>query len=92
MKRILIIIGFVMIYSPALFACDLCQKNQPEILKDVTHGTGPQSQWDFVITWVAVIIVAITLFFSIKFLVRPRENDPGHIKNIIVNPNHPSYE
>ena len=92
MKKILISLIFLIITAPAILACDVCQKNQPKILQDVTHGTGPQGQWDYVITWAAVIIVAITLFLSIKFLLRPRENDPGHIKHIIVNPNHPSYD
>ncbi len=92
MKKILLTISLFIIQIPVLLACDLCQKNQPEILKDVTHGQGPQGQWDYVIIWVAIIIVAITLFLSIKYLVRPREDDPAHIKNIIVNPNHPSYE
>jgi len=92
MKRILLIFGILLIQVPALLACDLCQKNQPEILQDVTHGQGPQGQLDYIITWTAVAIVAVVLFFSIKFLVRPRENDPHHIKNIVVNPNTNTYE
>lgn len=38
---------------------------------------------DYVITWSAIVLVVVTLFFSIKFLVRPKESDPGHIKNIV---------
>ena len=91
MKKILLSISLLSVQAP-LLACDLCQKNQPEVLKDVTHGPGPQGQWDYVITWVAVIIVAVTLFLSIKFLVRPKENDPNHIKNIVVNPNTHGHE
>lgn len=37
---------------------------------------------DGIIIWVAVIIVLLTLYLSIKFLVKPNENDPKHIKNI----------
>lgn len=75
----------------SLWACDLCKKDQPKILQDVTHGPGPQGQGDYIIIWIAVVIVAITLFYSVKFLVRPRENNPDHIKNIVVNPNLKDY-
>lgn len=92
MKRILLIIGILILQGPVLLACDLCQKNQPEVLQDVTHGQGPQGQLDYIITWTAVAIVAVVLFFSIKFLVKPRENDPDHIKNIVVNHNASNYE
>ncbi|WP_373522858.1 hypothetical protein [Aquiflexum sp.] len=55
------------------------------MLKNITHGTGPQSEWDYVIIIIGIIIVCLTLFYSVKFLVRPQEKDPDHIKNIVVN-------
>ena len=66
-------------------ACPVCEKQQPEVLKGIAHGAGPGSQWDYVIVWVAVIIVAVTLFYSLKWLIRPGEKAQGHIKQIIVN-------
>ena len=92
MKRVLLIVVILLMQSSRLLACELCQRNQPKILQDVTHGEGPQGQWDYVITWTAVGIVAVVLFFSIKFLVRPSENNPKHIKYIVVNPNVTNYE
>ena len=62
------------------WACDACQKQQPEVLRGITHGTGPQSEWDMPIIWVSAILVLITLVFAMKYLVRPGEQDPGHIK------------
>ena len=49
-----------------------------------TNGKPPQSNamLDAIIIWVAVIIVLATLFMSIKFLIKPEEKDPKHIKNI----------
>ncbi len=49
-----------------------------------TNGNPPQSNamLDAIIIWVAVIIVLATLFMSIKFLIKPEEKDPKHIKNI----------
>ena len=67
------------------FACELCKKNQPKGLENITHGTGPTGTLDYIITWTAVVIVSVTLFYSIKYLVKPKENNPDHIKNSILN-------
>lgn len=37
---------------------------------------------DSIIIGVSIVIVLLTLFFSIKYLVKPNENNPNHIKNI----------
>lgn len=67
------------------FACPTCEIAQPRYLKGITHGTGPQSDWDFLIISVIVIIVIATLFFSIKWLVQPGEKSVTHIKHLILN-------
>lgn len=67
------------------FACEVCKNNQPKGLENITHGTGPTGTLDYIITWTAVIIVSVTLFYSIKYLVKPKENNPDHIKNSILN-------
>lgn len=67
------------------FACEVCKKNQPEALQDISHGTGAQANLDYFIIWSAVIIVGITLFFSLKYLIRPNEGKREHIKNIVVD-------
>lgn len=66
-------------------ACDVCQKNQPESLRGITHGTGPQSQWDMPIVWAAAIIVTVTLALALRMLLKPGEGHSGHIKRIILN-------
>jgi len=86
-KRAIITILMLLAYGPALLACDLCKKNQPTGLENITHGEGPSGNMDYIITWSAIVLVVITLFFSIKFLVRPKENDPDHIKNIVWDKN-----
>lgn len=87
MKKIFAICIALIFAAAQAIACEVCKKNQPEILQEVTHGPGPQGQWDYLITWAAVVIVAFTLFFSIKFLVRPKEGDPNHVKNIVLKSN-----
>lgn len=69
----------------AVWACDACQKNQPVPLRGITHGTGPQGQWDLVIVWGAGIIVTITLILALRMLLRPGEGQAGHIKRIILH-------
>lgn len=87
MKKRIISLLIILVYMPNLLACELCKKNQPAILQDITHGQGPQGMWDYAIIYIAIAVVAIVLFFSIKFLVKPGEKDPNHIKNIVVNLN-----
>jgi hypothetical protein len=65
--------------------CPACQLQQPKILRGITHGTGPQHQWDMFIVWTAVAVVLFTLFFSIKWLIRPGEQGKDHIKRFILN-------
>jgi hypothetical protein len=67
------------------FACDVCKKNQPKGFENITHGAGPSGNSDYFIIWGAVIIVGFTLFYSLKYLIRPKENNPDHIKNIVRN-------
>jgi hypothetical protein len=84
MKNFILTILFLCI---TLFvnACPECEKQQPKILKGIAHGAGPQSQWDYVIVWGMVAIVLITLFYTLKFIIKPNENKRNHIKNTILN-------
>lgn len=66
-------------------ACDVCNKQQPEILQGIAHGAGPENNWDYVIVWSTVVIVIFTLYFSIKWLLRPGEKSKEHIKRLILN-------
>lgn len=86
MKRILIAMGtiFLLTLSPVM-ACDVCQEQQPRVLRNITHGAGPQGTTDFIIIAVAAIIVGLTLVYSIKYLWKPGEKSPNHVKNIILD-------
>ena len=84
MKRI-ILSAFLLFNTVAIFACPVCERNQPKILRGITHGAGPESKWDYVIVWIAVIITTATLIFSLKWLIRPGEHSGRHIKRFILN-------
>ncbi len=82
-KRIYTLLGLML---PALtgLACPVCERQQPKLLQGITHGSGPASDWDYVIIAVMVAIVVFTGYFSVKMLVRPGENTPNHIKHTIL--------
>lgn len=65
-------------------ACPVCEKQQPTITMGLTHGAGPESNWDWVIIAAITLITLLTLFYSIKYLVRPGERKPSHIKHFII--------
>lgn len=69
----------------ASYACEVCKKQQPKALRGITHGAGPQSDWDYVIVAITALIVLVSLFYSIKWIIRPGEKEPGHIKQSILN-------
>ncbi len=85
MKKISLVIVCYLASTARSWACKLCSKNQPEPLQNITHGAGPQSDWDYLIIIVGIIIVSVTLFYSLRLLIRPGEKVSGHIKNIVVN-------
>ena len=74
-----------MLTAVTTMACPVCERNQPKILRGITHGTGPEHRWDYIIVSIAVAIVLATLFFSVKWLIKPGEKSQNHIKRFILN-------
>ncbi len=68
-----------------VMACPVCERNQPKLLKGIVHGAGPESNWDYVGVVIISIIALITLYYSVKWLIRPGEKNPDHIKYHILN-------
>lgn len=64
----------------ATYACPVCEKQQPKILRGITHGAGPQSNWDWVIVGTVSLITVISLVLSLRYLLRPGEKNLEHIK------------
>ncbi len=86
MKTKLTALTMVLLLSQgSVFACEVCKKNQPKGLENITHGVGPQGNIDYAITWVAIGIVAVTLYLSIKYLVKPNDGSRNEIKHLIVD-------
>lgn len=75
---------FILMYTFSK-ACDACKLQQPKITQNITHGTGPESQWDWLIVFLVTAITILTLFYSVKFLVKPEEKKKSHIKKTVLN-------
>lgn len=84
MKKIIALLAILPIAIVSR-ACDACEAQQPALLKGISHGAGPQSNWDYVIVIAMVVIVVFTLYFSIKWIFMPGERNRDHIKRTILN-------
>jgi phage shock protein PspC (stress-responsive transcriptional regulator) len=83
MKKILLFILTITSSLPTL-ACPVCERNQPKLVKGIIHGSGPDSNWDYVIVAITSIITLATLFYSIKWIIKPGEKNKDHIKHSIL--------
>jgi hypothetical protein len=79
MRKAIVTSLFVILYL-SVIACPVCERNKPKILQGITHGSNPDSNWDYLIVTTMGIITILTLFYSIKFLIQPKENNTTHIK------------
>ncbi len=80
-----IFITLLSLFSVSLFACPVCEKQQPKILQGIAHGAGPNGNVDYAIVIGMSIIVLITLFYSLKYIFQPKETNSNHIKRTILN-------
>jgi hypothetical protein len=86
LERVFTTFMLIFITRILTMACPVCEKSQPKITAGLTHGAGPQSNWDWIIIGVITGITLLTLIFSVKFLVKPGEENIDHIKkSILIN-------
>ncbi len=86
MKKIITVVLLYLSSAVSALACTVCKKNQPALLEGITHGTGPESEWDYLIVMVTVAVVIGTLLLSVRLLVKPNESEQNHIKRSVINP------
>ncbi len=86
-KSFLLTLALVLVANVGTFACEACNQNQPKILRNITHGSGPQSNWDYFVVISMVLITVYTLYATIRcFVTRKTENKYNDIKNTILTP------
>ena len=83
--KTIFLLAVVLLMKISVLACPACTRQQPRLLQGITHGTGPESQWDYVIVCVALALTVLALYYSVKWLIRPGEQSPAHIKQFILN-------
>lgn len=71
--------------SQFIWACPVCDKQQPNIAQGLTHGAGPQNNWDWVIIGAITAITIFTFIYSLKYLIKPGEKGANHIKRSILS-------
>lgn len=77
-KSILLVL--ILLTKFAVYACPVCERNQPKFMRGIVHGAGAESNWDYVAISITTIIAIFTLIYSVKWLIQPNENDVNHIK------------
>ena len=85
LKKILLLAEILCVSNIGAIACEVCKKQQPKILRGVTHGAGPESDWDYVAVWGIAVIVVISLFYAIRWIASPGEKESDHIKRSVLN-------
>lgn len=83
--RLLLLVCGLIVTAETTIACEVCKKQQPEVLRSFAHGAGPQSNWDYVLVVIMIIVSVTSLILAVRSVVRPGERDPGHIKRSIFN-------
>lgn len=84
MKKLFLLAILLTVFISA-HSCPVCEARQSKILRGISHGAGPQSQWDFLIVAIAAFIVLATFFYSMKWLLSPGEKSEKHIKRLVLN-------
>jgi hypothetical protein len=84
MKKAIVLLSTFFVQL-TVYACPVCERNQPKFMRGIVHGAGPESNWDYVSIAITGIIAIFTLIYSIKWLIKPDENNVNHIKYSILN-------
>lgn len=84
MKKLILIVPMLLM-SLWSMACPACEKQQPKLLRGISHGAGPDGNIDLIIVGVCSLIVLVTFYYSLKWILKPGEKSPDHIKRTILN-------
>ena len=84
MKKLIIILLLAFVKFDAL-ACEACKKQQAKFLQGISHGPGPDSNWDYVIVAIMTVVTLYVLVATIKCMIKPAEQNEQHVKRMIFN-------
>lgn len=81
----MISIALLLASSYPVTACEACKKQQPKLLQGITHGPGPDSNWDYLIVSIMVVITVYSLYAMIRYMAKSRDKVYQNIKTSILN-------
>ncbi len=84
-QKLILLIALIFINNVTTMACEACNQNQPKILRGITHGSGPQSNWDYFVVIIMVLVTLYSLYATVKCFVKPTDKQYNDIKNTILN-------
>ena len=85
MRKLISSVFLFVVSATSVFACPVCERNKPKLLQGITtHGSRPDSNWDYVIVIAAIILLFISLYYAVKWLLNPKERNSDHIKYSII--------
>ena len=84
MKKLIIILLFILVKFNVQ-ACDACKKQQAKWLQGISHGPGPDSNWDYVIVAIMTVVTLYVLVATVKCMFKPAERNEQHVKRMIFN-------
>ncbi|ULQ58314.1 hypothetical protein KJS94_08915 [Flavihumibacter rivuli] len=85
MNRATILLLVALLIGNMLNACPVCEQQQPKFLKGITHGPGPQTNWEWVIVGVMGVITLFILAYTVACFVKPEGKGVQDIKQSILN-------
>lgn len=83
--KIVALLALLFMQNIQAIACEACKKQQAKLLQGISHGGGPDSDWDYVIVAAMIVITLYILVATIRCMLRPKEENAQHIKRIILN-------
>lgn len=84
MKKYIILLLIIILKLDAMASVP-CSNQSTGKFGESAPGAGPDSNWDYLIVLVMVIITLYVLIATIKCFVKPGEKSDKHIKRMIFN-------
>lgn len=75
MKKVFFLLA-LLVMTLVVSACPTCSQQQPRILRGISHGAGPESNWDLLIVTAMALVVVATLFFPDCICGNPGSSPP----------------
>lgn len=80
-----IVILVLVLWQAVAKACEACDLQQPKITRGLTHGAGPKSMWDWVAVAIIMLISIATVYYFIKYLIKPDAKKRIELKNNVLD-------